>query len=619
MANEIEWTFPKNEGGRETGFHDAGVETFKGNFDRYLAREVIQNSLDARDDQRKPVRVEIKLRKARRDEIPDIDGLQRTFARCADYWKKTDKRASEFFKRAERLAKADEITMLQLGDYNTTGVIGSDSDREKNWYSLIRCAGSSPKSGGEGGSFGIGKNAPFAASHMRTVLYSTFTRDGGRAFQGVALLVSHALPGDETAQPTGFLGQQGGASVRSEDAIPKPFRRHEPGTDIFVLGFPASESWEDDLVYSVLENFWLAIQSGDLVVQVGHIVIDADSLAKLLERFSAKEDFTAHLYCRAFTNPSIPPIKKKLGTLGDCEVYLFAGPSDEMTKHVAMFRKTGMKVYEKLFRSIVPFCGVFICRSENGNATLREMEPPGHDKWDPDLPEKGAHRATQAELIEFIRSCIRQLWPVDDKTSLSIPGLSRYLPDDEESPEEPLDGSRSDQKKGESLDREVRPAQIPTRRIEPRKEMQPDSARRGEGDDDTGFGGHANDGDGGSDGGGVGESAKGRSGAGTGGKPAVPIFYRTFAADDAGQVYRVRIRPEAPAVKQLNAQIWTVGDDGKVPAEILSAKSQDGTMVPVKGGGIIGPLSVAQNGSLLLEISLRDPLRVAMEITAHEA
>jgi hypothetical protein len=41
----MKWLFPKNEGGREGGFHDAGVETFKGNFDRYLARELIQNSL----------------------------------------------------------------------------------------------------------------------------------------------------------------------------------------------------------------------------------------------------------------------------------------------------------------------------------------------------------------------------------------------------------------------------------------------------------------------------------------------------------------------------------------------------------------------------------------------
>lgn len=53
----MKWFFAKNEGGRDSGFHDAGVETFKGNFDRYLARELIQNSLDARSDAKKPVQV----------------------------------------------------------------------------------------------------------------------------------------------------------------------------------------------------------------------------------------------------------------------------------------------------------------------------------------------------------------------------------------------------------------------------------------------------------------------------------------------------------------------------------------------------------------------------------
>jgi hypothetical protein len=46
----MKWTFARNDGGRDGGFHDAGVETFRGDFDRYLARELIQNSLDARFD-----------------------------------------------------------------------------------------------------------------------------------------------------------------------------------------------------------------------------------------------------------------------------------------------------------------------------------------------------------------------------------------------------------------------------------------------------------------------------------------------------------------------------------------------------------------------------------------
>jgi hypothetical protein len=54
-----------------------------------------------------------------------------------------------------------------------------------------------------------------------------------------------------------------------------------------------------------------------------------------------------------------------------------------------MVRKTGMVVFAKAFRSVVPFCGIFICKNEVGNKLLRDMEPPRHDVWDPDHPEKG--------------------------------------------------------------------------------------------------------------------------------------------------------------------------------------------------------------------------------------
>ena len=36
------WTFAPNGGGEEHGYHNPGVETFKGDIERYLARETIQ-------------------------------------------------------------------------------------------------------------------------------------------------------------------------------------------------------------------------------------------------------------------------------------------------------------------------------------------------------------------------------------------------------------------------------------------------------------------------------------------------------------------------------------------------------------------------------------------------
>lgn len=630
---KIAWSFAKNEGGRETGFNDAGVETFKGNFDKYLAREVLQNSLDARHDPNKPVRAAFRVRTLKRSEIPDMDRLRATFERCAEYYPE-EKKAVDFFKRAAKLAADDEIKALEMGDYNTTGVRGGDGDRSKEWYKLIRCAGSSSKSGGEGGSFGIGKNAPFAASGLRTVLYSTKTIDGDVAFQGIATLVSHVHPDGGIAQSLGFLGAEKGMSVRLPIEVPKPFRRGECGIDIIVLGFPAGRNWEKDLTYSVLDNFWPAIEFGDIEVRVGERDITRATLPGLLEEFSTAEDFTAHLYYQAFKNPTLPPIKEDLPVLGECTVYLLAGSAEAMPKRMAMIRKTGMKIQEKVFRSIVPYCGVFICRNDQGNKVLREMEPPKHDEWDPDHPDKGAHKKTHAELVNFIRSCIKQLAPADDGKAIPVPGLNKYLPDDDETPEESFDDGG--EQKVESFKRQLAPGKVEGRKIELRKRMQPDQSTPEEGEEETespeegagsggGPGGGANDSDGGAGrggggkGGGAAEGAAGAAG-GSSSKPALPIRYRTFPTNAPAGIYKVSVTPEKfSATGKLSIAVWAVGDDRKAPAEVRSARLLDGAEVTVAANGLIGPLAAPREGALKLEIVLRQPLRVAMEVAAYEA
>jgi hypothetical protein len=82
----IKWTFPSNDGGRDNGLNDPGVETFKGDFDRYLARELGQNSLDARRDIKKPVLLTFELLEMDRNDIPDIDTLQEVFVRSGKFW-----------------------------------------------------------------------------------------------------------------------------------------------------------------------------------------------------------------------------------------------------------------------------------------------------------------------------------------------------------------------------------------------------------------------------------------------------------------------------------------------------------------------------------------------------
>ena len=60
------------------------------------------------------------------------------------------------------------------------------------------------------------------------------------------------------------------------------------------------------------------------------------------------------------------------------------------------------------------------------------MEPPKHDLWDADLPEKGVNKHIEKEFVDYIKQCIRNLSVKDDSTVIAVPEVSRFLPDDED-------------------------------------------------------------------------------------------------------------------------------------------------------------------------------------------
>ncbi len=579
---------------------------------------VLTNVVEAdgklRTDPNKPVHVKFAVEELDRREIPDIEGLKTTLERCAEYWGSYQQKAREFFERAAKLASAKKITILRVGDFNTTGVLGSDTEREKNWYNLIRSSGSSSKTSDEGGSFGIGKNAPFAASQLRTVFYSTYNSDNEHVFQGVAKLVSHQLPKGGKAQSIGFLGGKDGLSIRERNEIPPSFLRKQRGTDIIVLGFQADETWRRDLMRSVVQHFWPAIDWRDLVVSVGEDKINADNLEALLESFSGgDEEFNAHLYYHAYKDAS-NPFHEKLPTLKSVSLYLMPGEAD-LPKRVAMIRKTGMVIFAKQYKCAIPFCGVFICKNETGNRILREMEPPRHDEWDPNHPEKNKNKKTEHEYGHFIRECIKHLVPVDDSKVIALSDLSRFLPDDDDSPEAPFDSG--DGEKGESFERSPLPAKIKGRKIDPRRAvLETDDTVPGEGD-----GGGGGEGDGGGNGGGGGGNGDRGDGGISGDhpKPIIPIAYRTFATNISAGVYMVSVRPEKNTSKKANLAVWVVGDDQRALAEIQSARLLNGKDLEVTSTGLLGPVSLPKNETLQFEVRLAEPLRVAMEVSAHEA
>ena len=107
------------------------------------------------------------------------------------FWPEDNIKCQEFLKNGIECLSNDRINVLKISDYNTEGLNGGDNERNGGWFGLVKSVGSSNKNEGQGGSFGIGKGAPFAASHLRTCFYSTVNEIGQNVFQGVSKIVSH--------------------------------------------------------------------------------------------------------------------------------------------------------------------------------------------------------------------------------------------------------------------------------------------------------------------------------------------------------------------------------------------------------------------------------------------
>ena len=266
-SDQLCWFFPSTGHGENSGFADALLEYFQGDHEKYIAREAIQNAVDARLDYSKPVSVVFEKFSIPTSSLPGHAELLGAMKRCLAFVEGQQK-AEDFFKSAAALLKGKELPVLKISDFNTKGLSGGDNEVEGNWYRLVRAAGTSSPKGVAGGSFGIGKGAPIAASSLRTVFYSSINDKDELVCQGKARLVSHHDDKRDVRQGVGFYGVEGYKAIRQSGLVPALFKREERGTDIFVMGYKSGPGWEHKLIRSVLDNFWLAILHGDLEVTV---------------------------------------------------------------------------------------------------------------------------------------------------------------------------------------------------------------------------------------------------------------------------------------------------------------------------------------------------------------
>lgn len=169
------WRFPASNHGTEKGISSGDAEAFKKSPYSSFAREILQNSIDVQLDKSKPVVVEFSDFEVKTEEIPGVDELKEAMSQCISYWNHKKDYVSEYNSMLECLNQG-YVKCLRVSDFNTTGLVGVESLAHENNKFLALCKGSGVSEKGDGlsgGSKGVGKNASFLMSDIKTVIYST--------------------------------------------------------------------------------------------------------------------------------------------------------------------------------------------------------------------------------------------------------------------------------------------------------------------------------------------------------------------------------------------------------------------------------------------------------------
>ena len=621
------WDFMSVPGAYEKkGLNDSGVETFRDDSFKSLAREICQNSLDARHSagsESVPVIVEFHRYSRPAEEFPDRDALLDAFRRAQTFWDKEEvEETVSFFKAAEITLAADSLGWMRISDFNTFGLRGVEKPANASgttpWNSLVMSSGVSNKPGDAGGSFGIGKFATFSCSAIRTCFYSTITDENQHGAQGVSRLVSFNKDDGSTTLGIGYYRNQGEA-IGNTLALDPSFSRDKPGTDIFVPGFLPNDSWIKDVQRAVLEGFLYAIFHRKLVVRL----IDGESAPVTMDRewldacFNADElpDETVRENYKVLILERPENIFfKEFGKDGSVELRLLIEPN--LDHRIAMIRESGMKIFGKgNFPSSISFSGVLVVKGTRLNKRIKAFENPQHTKWEPNRNK--ADKKLYDDIIRFCRDSLRHLVH-DNNPEETGANLGDVLP---------ASGATDERETRETLTPKIKPLQK-SNRIKKRPVI--NSPTESNGDTVTGTEEPGTDtGSGGGGGDTTNTSNSGRSHGGTGsgdgngpsdnGSQTKTRFKsieagtsRFICEDDRSGNYRMILVPKKQVANGAVA-ILAVGEVSTYAAEITSASLPDGTPLSLEDNRIVG-LNFQKGIPLQVNLAMNYTEYVSLEV-----
>ncbi|MEU7152768.1 helix-turn-helix transcriptional regulator [Streptomyces sp. NPDC045456] len=464
-SEELEWIFrvAPDDGGREGG--NAANFAFAASLD-VLAREATQNSLDERLSDEQPVSVRYELRELTGVHLRDFmealrwESIEKHLHSAADVRQKVGRVLRDGLQELER---SKRLVLLRVDDYNATGLTGPEYD-DGRFARVVRRTLDSGKAGTQGGSYGLGKAALWAASRFGLVLVNSTlseAQDGRtqRRMAGRLELPWHTLDGEDFAGPGWFgvadperhstarswWGDRGAAErlhLERADA--------SPGASFLVVGaYDGSGETEDvedmyeRLVASLSRNFWASMVGGrhegpKLRASVaafrngspvrGEEVIDPfeqePARSRAVRAFldgETVEELTDRTQVLQTTVP-LELRRRKDARVGEDagihEAVLLVTPTDEEDRApdtIAYMRASRMVVKYKKVGDLPlghrPFQAVLLAGAATRRATaeaeaaeqmLRTAEPPDHNDWEGTEDLTATYeRGARQKIIDF--------------------------------------------------------------------------------------------------------------------------------------------------------------------------------------------------------------------------
>lgn len=398
-----------------------------------IVRESIQNPLDNPIDSDVPVKVVFKNRFINVNEIPEREELIKTIEALIEELEKQKKskdgQINDFIKsltKGKILLSKKNIGVLQISDYNTTGLTGSIKDTQTILGRFLGSVGYFDDSGGGGGSGGLGKFAPFLASMINFCFYSSFNIDNEFLYYGWGDYFTHEINGKKY-RPEINIGTKNSDVFKSKKKpnLIKGFlaEREELGSDVFALGFEkpifSKNKWVEDVSKATIRNYFGSIIENKLEVEIhdsngDKILLKRSTINDYLKLFDKNQkvirgsklmpDALVLEAIDAFQNGKV--YEENISGLGLCSFRIIVDSENEFSRYITYMRKPRMLIeWEKKNLGDIPFSAVFCTLSDASNEILRNTEDSHHTKWNYENLHNG--RDIKKELKKFIENCIK--------------------------------------------------------------------------------------------------------------------------------------------------------------------------------------------------------------------